>query len=32
MLKEHGEDILNGDLTIFEKIHKKRRENAKKAT
>jgi hypothetical protein len=32
MLKEHGEDILNGDLTIFEQIHKKRRENAKKTT
>jgi hypothetical protein len=29
MLKEHGKDILNGDLTIFEQIHKKRRENAK---
>ena len=32
MLKEHGEDILTGDLTIFEQIHKKRRENAKKST
>jgi hypothetical protein len=32
MLKEHGEDILNGDLTMFEQTHKKRRENAKKGT
>ena len=29
MLKEHGKDILKGDLTIFEQIHKERREKAK---
>ncbi len=32
MLKNHGGHILQGDLKVFEKIHKRRRECAKKIT
>ena len=32
MLKQHGQAILNGDLTVFENIHKERKGNAKKTS